>query len=201
MSEGRLKPLPDDEDARQYRLAIEMLESSGYIQYEVSNFAQSGYRSHHNWGYWTGAEYLGVGLSAHSYVADVRSWNLKNLTDYLERVESGLSPKAGEEQIDAVTARREAVWLGLRTCGGIEVSEDERLVLVEDSRFRALLRDALIHMVDHRLMLTSAGFPLADALGTEILAMLEKDGIESEVDTCDRAGLRWRAELNQKEGV
>jgi oxygen-independent coproporphyrinogen-3 oxidase len=189
VSEGHLEPLTDDEDARQYRLAIEMLGSSGYVQYEVSNFAQSGYRSHHNWGYWTGAEYLGVGLSAHSYAAGVRSWNLKNLTDYLERVGSGLSPKAGEEQLDAVTERREAVWLGLRTCDGIEVSEDERLVLVEDSRFRVLVRDALIHMVDRRLMLTSAGFPLADALGTEILAMLEKDEIECETGRRDRAGV------------
>ena len=184
---GRLVALCEDADARQYRQAIDMLEDAGYAQYEVSNFSRQGYHSRHNWGYWTGAEYLGVGLSAHSFADGVRSWNLKKLGAYLERVESGRSPRAGEEQIDSSTARREAVWLGLRTWRGVELSEDEELTLMGQSRFRAFLDDALMEKSGQCLKITGAGFPIADALGTEVITMLETDEIRSESPARERA--------------
>ena len=184
---GRLVALCEDADARQYRLAIDMLGDAGYEQYEVSNFSRQGYHSRHNWGYWTGAEYLGIGLSAHSFGDGVRSWNLNELGAYLVRVESGHPARAGEEQIDSTTARREAVWLGLRTCRGVELSEDEEFTLMEQSHFRALLAEALMEKSGQCLKITRAGFPIADALGTEVITILETDEIRSESPARERA--------------
>ena len=54
--------LPDDDtQADMYLCAVDYLESYGYSQYEISNFAASGRESRHNLKYWLGGEYLGFG--------------------------------------------------------------------------------------------------------------------------------------------
>lgn len=49
------------------------LEASGYLHYEISNFARMGFQCRHNLGYWEGADYLGLGPSATSTIAG-RRW-------------------------------------------------------------------------------------------------------------------------------
>jgi coproporphyrinogen III oxidase-like Fe-S oxidoreductase len=54
--------LPDDDaQADMYFYAVETLESFGYYQYEISNFAKDGFACRHNMKYWVGDEYLGFG--------------------------------------------------------------------------------------------------------------------------------------------
>lgn len=66
-------PLPDEETERQmYFAAAEKLESLGYKQYEISNFAKPCHESRHNMKYWNCDEYIGLGPGAHSYFADKR---------------------------------------------------------------------------------------------------------------------------------
>lgn len=59
-----------DEDltADLYLQMCEGLEKSGIMQYEISNFAKSGFESRHNLKYWHCEEYLGLGPSAHSFL-------------------------------------------------------------------------------------------------------------------------------------
>ena len=59
-----------DEDAvcYLYSFACRTLESAGFEQYEISNFAKNGYESRHNLKYWRCEEYLGVGAAAHSFL-------------------------------------------------------------------------------------------------------------------------------------
>lgn len=65
--------LPDDDSvAEQYLFTCEYLEKAGFRHYEISNFARSGFEGRHNSGYWNGGEYLGIGPSAHSYLAGQR---------------------------------------------------------------------------------------------------------------------------------
>lgn len=71
LSENRelLSLLPtEQEDRRLYAKTKMLLQNSGYYRYEISNYAKEGYACRHNIGYWTGQEYLGVGLSAASYL-------------------------------------------------------------------------------------------------------------------------------------
>jgi len=59
--------VPDDAAiADFYEQACERLESAGIPQYEISNFARSGYESKHNLKYWTRQPYIGFGVDAHS---------------------------------------------------------------------------------------------------------------------------------------
>jgi putative oxygen-independent coproporphyrinogen III oxidase len=48
-----------------------LLEEQGYCSYEVSAFAQAGYRCHHNLNYWLFGDYLGIGAGAHSKLTDL----------------------------------------------------------------------------------------------------------------------------------
>ncbi|MCR5702186.1 MAG: radical SAM family heme chaperone HemW [Lachnospiraceae bacterium] len=68
-NEELLSLLPSDElDRRQYAQTKMFLRQSGYERYEISNYSKKGYECKHNLRYWTGGEYLGVGLGASSYM-------------------------------------------------------------------------------------------------------------------------------------
>lgn len=186
---GRLHPLDEEEEAEQYEWTVRQLVGAGYEHYEVSNFARPGRRSRHNWGYWTGAEYLGVGPSAHSFLAGRRSWNATDLDTYLECVESGAPPCVGAEDIDALTALRERVWMGLRTVEGVSLQPHERACLEGEARFADLRAAGYLQYVGTRLRLSPRGFLLADALAVEVSDLLESCGAgESALSLFSRGG-------------
>jgi oxygen-independent coproporphyrinogen-3 oxidase len=110
--------LPSDEiEARMYLMAREALMKAGYSHYEVSNFALPGFESAHNSRYWNGADYIGIGPSAHSYLSrgwGRRWWNIPGPYEYMERVEKGESPVEAAEALTRTDAMLEAVMLGLR---------------------------------------------------------------------------------------
>ncbi|GIX46688.1 MAG: hypothetical protein KatS3mg131_0899 [Candidatus Tectimicrobiota bacterium] len=163
----------EDDDAWAYTEAMEVLSAAGYEHYEVSNFARPGWRSRHNWGYWHGAPYLGVGLGAHSFIDGVRWWNVRNLRKYLQAMASGTSPCAGREVLTAAQARAEQIWLRLRTCEGVRLSAWERERLQRQPRFGQLIEAGLLCLEGDCLRLTRAGMPLADALGVEVVRLRE----------------------------
>lgn len=168
-----LEPVSEEDDAWAYAWARETLCQAGYQHYEVSNFARAGFRSRHNWGYWFGAAYMGVGLSAHSYVDGQRWWNTRDLQHYIATVESGQSPREGQEVIDSTMARHEKLWLQLRTCEGVQLDAAERHTLLQVPKFQAMLRASLVQFDRQRLRLTQHGFPLADAITLDVVDMLD----------------------------
>lgn len=171
---GDLPVVGEDDDALQYLRGIERLTAAGYEHYEISNFALPGRRSRHNWAYWTGVEYLGVGLSAHSYVGGRRSWNTKDLMDYMARVEVGSSPVEGGETLDAAAKISERVWLGLRTCEGVKLGRVLCEGLAAKRRMIELVRTGFVHPLHgDRMQLTGKGIPVADAVSVEIVTMID----------------------------
>ena len=77
------KDLPsDDEEEKMYHYVCETLAKSGYIQYEISNFAKKGFESKHNLCYWNQEEYYGFGAGASSYIDGVRYKNVDKIGDY-----------------------------------------------------------------------------------------------------------------------
>ncbi|MDS4031354.1 MAG: radical SAM family heme chaperone HemW [Candidatus Contendobacter sp.] len=82
--------LPDDEttDIIQQRVQAE-LARHGYERYEVSAYAQTGWRCRHNLNYWEFGDYLGIGAGAHGKLTDSatgrihRLWKRKHPRDYL----------------------------------------------------------------------------------------------------------------------
>lgn len=172
--DGRLIALGEDEDAEQYEWTRRRLIEAGFDQYEVSNFARGGFHSRHNWGYWTGVEYLGLGLSSHSYLGGERFWNTREIDAYIDRLKGGLSPIVGSERVDEQTARRERFWLGLRTSQGVALSVDESALLASSMRFGQLVGAGYLAVVGGYLSLEEAGWSLADLLAVEVTDILEE---------------------------
>lgn len=93
--EELLKRIPsEEEDRRMYAKTKELLQKNGYKRYEISNYAKEGFECRHNTVYWTGGEYLGVGLGASSYLTvwlnedkykKIRFHGVESIDEYIGR--------------------------------------------------------------------------------------------------------------------
>ena len=128
--------LPDsDEVAELYEYGYSLLKGYGYERYEVSNFAKVGYESRHNLNYWKRGEYIGVGLSASSFMRGKRFTNTFNLDEYMKCIISGFYPAVTSEDVEGWDAKFEYVMLALRTKYGVNMSEYKQtfgVTLAED---------------------------------------------------------------------
>jgi len=59
---------PDDMAWDMQQAGLELLESAGYEQYEISAFSRPGLQSRHNMNYWRYGDYLAVGAGAHGKI-------------------------------------------------------------------------------------------------------------------------------------
>lgn len=116
---GNAHAATNDQYAEQYLAAHRQLESAGYQHYEVSNAGRPGRWSRHNSAYWSGADYLGLGPSAHSLLDGVRSWNIREWEAYRQAGAAGGAQVAGEESLTPDQVALERIYLGLRTVGGL----------------------------------------------------------------------------------
>ena len=116
--------LPDsDEVAETYEFGRKILEEKGYKRYEVSNFALEGFESKHNLNYWKRGEYIGVGISASSFMRGKRFTNTFDLDEYMKCVISGFYPAVTSEEVNEADAKFEFVMLALRTKYGVNMQE------------------------------------------------------------------------------
>jgi oxygen-independent coproporphyrinogen-3 oxidase len=84
-----LLPLPDpDLAADMYECTSEMLETNGYLQYEISNWSKPGHECRHNLQYWRGLPYLAFGAGAHGYADGYRYSNVLRIKTYIDRLTS-----------------------------------------------------------------------------------------------------------------
>ena len=76
----------DEETINIYNDFIAMFND--FEHYEISNFAKPYYYSKHNIKYWQFDNYIGLGVSAHSFVNGMRFFNGKNLKAYYQNIRS-----------------------------------------------------------------------------------------------------------------
>ena len=121
--------LPDDELERlMYWKVKNILHEHGYIHYEISNFSKPNMYSRHNVDCWKQKEYIGVGLSAHSFLNNVRYSNICNLEEYLYNIKAKRFDlnKVVNEKLNNKTRMDEFMILGLRMITGVNVKEFEK---------------------------------------------------------------------------
>lgn len=81
--------LPDEDRDRQFFLYVaDIFRGHGYRHYEVSNYAKPDFQSKHNSAYWIGADYLGLGPSAHSKLGNMRYNYLPDLHAFIQKPEA-----------------------------------------------------------------------------------------------------------------
>ncbi|WP_170018450.1 radical SAM family heme chaperone HemW [Campylobacter sp. RM16190] len=97
------------------KFLINEIEKTDLKQYEISNFGQI---CRHNLGYWSGQEYLGVGVYAVGFMQGERYTNTKNLSAYIK------NPHEKEAEIlSRKDLNVEHIFLGARSIVGIEASK------------------------------------------------------------------------------
>ncbi|WNR46355.1 radical SAM family heme chaperone HemW [Paenibacillus roseipurpureus] len=112
-------PLPsEDEEVEMYELIMRRLESAGYKQYEISNFARPGRESRHNTMYWRNRSYYGLGAGAHGYIDGLRHINIKGVQPYIDATEKGL-PILETNEVSPQEAMEDFMMVGLRLMEGV----------------------------------------------------------------------------------
>jgi oxygen-independent coproporphyrinogen III oxidase len=122
-----LLPQPDDDlSAEMYDLASEVLQSSGFFQYEISNWARRGgdgviKACLHNLQYWRNQPYLGFGAGAHGFANGQRTANVNGIRAFVKRCTEGQAgpfpagPAVQESTaIDRTAEMQETMMVGLR---------------------------------------------------------------------------------------
>ena len=175
---GQLALPSEDAVEEMYDYLMEELPAQGYARYEISNFAQRGYESRHNLGYWRNVPYLGVGAAAHGYVDGVRWRNESDTAAYIRAVRAGASIRIPEdEKRTAKNAMEEYAFLALRTREGIDEADFCRTfgVGIDDVYSAVLARYIALGLLCRRkgrVALTKAGMKL----GNEVFAAFLRDG-------------------------
>lgn len=119
--------LPDEDEERlMYERTAQILREYGYEQYEISNYAKTGKACRHNIGYWTGVDYLGLGLGSSSYINGSRFHNTTDMKEYLEVCEDPVRMRQEVQKLSEQEKMEEFMILGLRMNAGVTEQEFER---------------------------------------------------------------------------
>lgn len=155
--EGKLD-LPEEEDhARMYESAIEMLTAAGYEHYEISNFAKPGLASRHNLIYWHNQEYLGLGPGAFTYLSGIRSQRAPDLVRYLAKCEVLDWKNDNEDKLSEEEQETETLVTGLRLCEGVAPASFPKIYPALKDRLKALQGEGLLEISEGKSRLTARG--------------------------------------------
>src|SRR5271157_5562227 len=115
--------VPDEEATTDFYLtACEALESTGVMQYEISNFARTGFESRHNLKYWMRQPYLGFGVDAHSMLISVVTEDEAVRFASADSLEKYVAGSFFEKTVvSSAAALEESFFLGLRLNRGVDV--------------------------------------------------------------------------------
>lgn len=173
---GRMAEVDQELGADCFDDAESYLRAAGFHHYEVSNWARPGGESRHNRLYWTGAEYLGLGVGAHSLSLGEgqarRRANSRTLRVWQE------DPAAGGGETEGVPERTflgERLMTGLRTSSGVNLTElQATLDLDVDGEvgevLRELVEEGLLIREGESIKVTQRGMRLGDLVAERVLA-------------------------------
>jgi oxygen-independent coproporphyrinogen III oxidase len=169
---GKIAEPKDDVANEHFQILAELLQSQGFIHYELSNFGKPDYFSRNNSAYWLGKKYIGIGPSAHSYDGISRSWNVSNNSIYIKSINENKRPNE-VEVLSANDRYNEYVMTGLRTVWGISLNRINEefgkgyldYLLLEAKRF---IDDGLLTLEGDILKTTKKGKFLTDGIASDL---------------------------------
>ena len=136
------------------------LQSLGYEQYEISNFAKSKEsQCKHNIGYWQYKQYLGVGAGAMGTIGFQRLYNQKGVQEYIKDQSFVDIENLSQDDIDI-----EITLLGLRSNVGLDLNQYNQTQL---SKIDHLIENKNLTKIANRVF--SNDFMLADELALYIM--------------------------------
>lgn len=166
---GTFTTLTDDDQASEFELVMDTLESSGYRQYEISNFCRPGYASRHNSSYWRGIPYLGIGPGAHSFNGFSRQANVSNNSRYMAALAGGQVP-AEVEILSDRDKIHDYLLTSLRTEAGCDFRylRDNLGYTARESYLKGLQQSGHAIMEQEKMILTRKGKLIADRIASDL---------------------------------
>jgi oxygen-independent coproporphyrinogen-3 oxidase len=162
MNKGKL-PLPtQEEEAEMYEILLDEMAKHGYAQYEISNFAKTGYESKHNITYWDNESYYGIGAGAHGYVDGLRIANHGPLKKYMEAIDETGFPYKEQHLVTKQERMEEEMFLGLRKTAGVSISSFKEkfgadLLTIFKDPIEENIQKGLLENRDNHIRLTRNG--------------------------------------------
>ncbi len=174
LTKGDLGRLDESLEAQMYAAAIDTLTAAGLEHYEVSNFAQPGFRCRHNETYWLGAPYFAAGPGAARYIDGRRESNHRSTTTYIRRMLAGESPVAESEQLAPEDRARELLVFGLRRLEGVKrdwflQQSGFSLDAIGGNVLRQYIEQELLTDDGQTVRLTRRGLFISDAMWPKLL--------------------------------
>lgn len=181
LEQGKIEEIDEETSRNMYETLIQLLTKAGYEHYEISNFARPGYRSRHNSSYWHETPYIGIGTAAHSYkrihkegqLFVTRSWNINQLTQYIELIKLGVLPSE-EEELGINSRYNDLIATALRTSDGISIEHvaeefGEELARKLASEAQKHINRGLMKIENDHLSLTPKGLYISDDIMSDLV--------------------------------
>lgn len=169
---NKISEVSDELSIKMYETLINEAEKNGYEHYEISNFAKKGYRAQHNYNYWTGKEYLGIGASAHSFDVNSRQWNVANIQQYIAQINKGKIP-AEKEILSDKDKFNEFIITGLRTFDGIDfeklIKHFSNFYPQIEKTLKSLLSEELLTLKNNKLSISDKGKFVSDSIMADLM--------------------------------
>ena len=169
---NKLRIPEEDVECDMYFMALNKLYKRGYRHYEISNYSKEGHECRHNLKYWQNEEFVGVGVSAYSYLDGMRYGNSSDVSEYLS--ENGETYKYSEE-IDTEALAYEYVMLRLRLRDGFSLTDyktkfgKDFITADRRSRLDELVSFGYVELAGDRIKLSDKGFYISNRILTELL--------------------------------
>lgn len=164
--EKRVLPADEELFSQMYMKAVSLLEQYGFHQYEISNFAKTGFECRHNLKYWNCDGYIGIGASAHSFYGGKRYATARDIDDFIlsDRQKTTVTdenPRSFEEY--AMLRLRLNEGLFFDKCGEFGVGKSEII------RRAKLIPEEYINIDERHIALTVKGFPVSNHIIGKLL--------------------------------
>lgn len=174
ITNGNMVPVNENVILETYNSIYKLLKKAGFIRYELSNYAKPCFECRHNKKYWDGTNYLGLGLSAHSFVDNYRYYNTKRLDTYLDAMKEEKSAVHSKEYISDKERRTERIMLSLRTANGLDLEqfkEDfyEDILKTKANEINKLIQMKMVEVVDGYLRITEPNMYVSNSIILELV--------------------------------
>ena len=164
----------EDVEREMYHYAKKILESNGYHQYEISNYAKKGRECLHNEAYWKCEEYIGIGVSASSFIDNKRIKNIDDIKMYINNIKMDKSIIEEESHNTQNDNMEEFMFMGLRMMEG--VSEEkfyEKFKVSIDSIYKKIINKniekGLLIREGGRIYLSNLGIELSNVVMSDMI--------------------------------
>lgn len=156
------------------RITDQVCAEHMFSQYEISNYARSGFECRHNINYWMNGEYLAAGAGSVSYFNGRREKRVDSPEEYIARIRRNETLIEETENLSKEQSFCETVIMGLRMKRGVSLSMVQEKYSIDAGSYygetlKKLLAHGLLDMDKEYLRLTEKGWPLANSVMAELV--------------------------------